>query len=192
MTRPLPEHVLRTGVRDLIEASLDLKHRRSRHPLYMTWCSMNRRCTDSRNIGFQYYGGRGIRVCDRWRLDFVAFVIDMGPKPSSIYTLDRIDNNGNYESSNCRWASSKEQAANRPMSEAALAALRRGHDKAISLFTPEMASRISRMQSREATARGGRMAVRKITREHRQLGNHRRWHLGRGIVNPKCQFCAAR
>lgn len=85
---------------------------RSKHPLYSTWCNMIARCYDPRNKRAKHYGGRGITVCDRWRNDFWAFVEDMGPKPSPTHSLDRLDNDGNYEPLNCRWATRMEQAGN--------------------------------------------------------------------------------
>jgi hypothetical protein len=69
------------------------------------------RCGDPNNKRFADYGGRGIRVCARWR-EFANFYSDMGPRPSDVYSIDRINNDGNYEPSNCRWATAKEQRAN--------------------------------------------------------------------------------
>ena len=81
---------------------------------YYTWQGMIRRCTESSNKRYSRYGGRGIRVCERW-MNFSHFISDMGKKPEGL-SLDRIDNDGNYEPNNCRWATAKEQANNRSTS----------------------------------------------------------------------------
>lgn len=87
-------------------------HNMSRSAEYVAWTGMRQRCLNPLNSGWRDYGGRGISVCDRW-MKFGNFLSDMGPKPGPVFSLDRIDNNGNYEPKNCRWADKLTQYRNR-------------------------------------------------------------------------------
>lgn len=82
---------------------------------YNSWLKIKSRCFDKNNNGYQNYGGRGITVCARWlgEAGFANFYADMGPRPTPQHSLDRIDNDGNYEPGNCRWATRSQQTQNR-------------------------------------------------------------------------------
>jgi len=94
---------------------LTVTHGMSNTPEYRTWCGIKNRCYNNKVKSYPYYGGRGITVCKRWltKDGFINFYSDMGDRPSSNYSIDRINNNGNYTQDNCRWATRQEQGQNK-------------------------------------------------------------------------------
>ena len=79
--------------------------------LYHIWCEMRARCRNPTHWAYKWYGGRGIRVCERWH-SFLNFILDMGPRPGKEWSIDRIDNDKDYGPTNCRWATMKTQIRN--------------------------------------------------------------------------------
>ena len=93
-------------------ATLHRKHGLTASPEARIWSTMKQRCMNPNNASFSEYGGRGIRVCDRWADSFESFLADMGPRPSPRHSIDRIKNDKGYEPANCRWATRSEQNSN--------------------------------------------------------------------------------
>lgn len=94
------------------ETKTNLRHGKKYTSEYNSWQAMLRRCDNEKNISYHNYGAVGIEVCERWKHSFESFFEDMGKKPSAEYSLDRINVNGNYEPSNCRWATRSLQTFN--------------------------------------------------------------------------------
>lgn len=95
------------------ESNPNYKHGLRNHILYKTWLGIKNRCNNPNSLDYKHYGGRGIKICNRWNKSFVYFLEDMGMKPETYYSIDRINVDGNYEPLNCRWSTPKEQSANK-------------------------------------------------------------------------------
>lgn len=107
------ERVTSCGCRQAAMRQEQSEPSKSSRPEYVIWQGMKKRCYNDACRSWKSYGGRGIRVCDEWRDSFDAFFRDMGPRPTAQHSLDRIDVNGHYEPSNCRWVLRKQQANNK-------------------------------------------------------------------------------
>ncbi len=91
----------------------NLKHGLSNNPIYDCWIAIKARCLNSQHPEYKNYGGRGIKICSQWVNSFETFLKDVGNKPNKKSTIDRINNDGDYEPKNCRWISIQEQQKNR-------------------------------------------------------------------------------
>jgi len=97
----------------MVETRPREKHGMCDTPEYMAWQHMKDRCSNPNYDKSKNYLGRGVTVCERWLDSFINFYEDMGDKPTTNHSLDREDNNGDYDPSNCRWATNKQQVNNR-------------------------------------------------------------------------------
>lgn len=88
-------------------------HGKRRAPEYSVWAGIKKRCMNKKCHKYADYGGRGIQICERWRNSFVAFLEDMGPRPSTDHSIERKNNDGNYDPGNCHWATRQEQGCNK-------------------------------------------------------------------------------
>lgn len=94
-------------------AALNKTHGLTKSAEYKIWCGIKRRCYNVNEKCYPRYGGRGIKMSEDWRNSFAAFIADIGNRPSPLHSIDRINNNGNYEHGNCHWVSNEMQAKNR-------------------------------------------------------------------------------
>jgi hypothetical protein len=136
-------------------------HGLSKSPEYSRWCAMNTRCSNPRHPSYDRYGGRGISVCEGWKLSFPAFLRDVGPMPPGT-SLDRIDNNKGYEPGNVRWATQKTQLNNR---ENNFKVIFEGEETTLTLLSERFGMNVYTLRDRLLSGESPESAVRRPVRK---------------------------
>ena len=166
------EHSRRSSARTPKLHKANTTHGLSRSRIYDTWSNMKSRCQNPNNVAYKYYGGRGIAVCERWQR-FENFIADMG-FPDDDQEIDRIDNDGNYEPGNCRWATRRQQQNHRRVNKYIEY---RGHTRTVSEWARIMNIHRNTLDKRLATGVPIPEALKKGKREMRQRTHCNRGHL---------------